>query len=393
MLTLEAARAKAALSQRATETAEIVRATARASIVPTCRSYNDNPADPWNRLYCDLYVRVGDEGKQDDGDDLREQIVIFPSSLPYGSRIQRILATADGLLRDGASLSNLTPLERALRQRDLWKAAADIIDAPVLDDDPEGIGAAWKEALLSRLVPLMRHLALSEAEIRALPCNLQADEELKALLAENTPWLVLGNRSRPLAAMHSAGALGTTNQGAWAILTRAPGDRQASLEWVATLARTNREAAGGLNVPAGTAFALLRYMALIDQVGQIVPTCITEKVQMRTYRARRTTVDYQPFAPFSVVDRELFRRATLRGQGSAMHTRDAADDDSLSTACATCHSGGRGSSIRILVPLFEGDPSIPLTDRMGTSSVERELQLSAVEVAEQDGFQELMRHW
>ncbi len=380
----------------AAKTAKRTTATARAVKIPACRVYGRDPSDPWNRLFCDLYAYVNEQGQSIGEDDL-EPVGFMVSDPPYDLRVQRILASADDLLRSRADILPVEQLERAFLQRDLWKAAAEVVDVPVRVGD-EAISRAWKTALLTRLVPLLRRLAMPRQVILDLPCNLQGDPQLNELLVDGSPWLTLGYAGRPAAERHVAGRLGSgTNQGAWLILTRGSSGLRSSHAWAKTLAATPRDEAAKLKIPPGTAFAIMRRMSLIDDSGQIIPTCITEALQMRTHvRLSPTEEAKATWSMRAFYDPQAFvvsRQALFAGQNGGLQEISVRGEGIPPDTCTSCHHGTTGASIQSVLQIRSDGLGAFRPDPLIVSTIDRELTLAATWLMAQDDFRTLMRYW
>jgi len=319
------------------------------------------------------------------------------SDPPYDQRVQRILAIADDLLQSSADVLPDGQLERAFLQRDLWKAAAEVVDTPVFAGD-EANSHVWKTAMLNRLVPLVRRLAMPRQAILDLPCNLQLDPELKELFADGSPWLPLGYDGRPAAERHIVGGLGTgTNQGAWLIFTRGPSGLRSSYTWAATLASTPPDQAAKLDVPPGTGFAIIRRMTLIDDTGQIVPTCITEALQRRTHvrlsPAEEAKAAWSIRAFYEPQKFVVSRHALFAGQSSGLQQISVRGEGIPPDTCTSCHHGITGTSIQSRLRMRPDGQGGFRPDPVVVSTIDRELTLAVAWLMAQEDFSTLMRYW
>ena len=107
--------------------------------------------------------------------------------------------------------------------------------------------------------------------------------------------------------------------------------------------------------PEGTKFALLRRMLLIDNRGNLVPTSLTESLQVRVYRIDPETAGYGQDANQDVFDVRLRRKHLFAGRNGGLRAVEPDEKDySNSIAlfsgaamhspgsimlCGSCHAG------------------------------------------------------
>jgi hypothetical protein len=152
----------------------------------------------------------------------------------------------------------------------------------------------------------MRMVALSEAEIKALPDNL--NDAVKAgkhpaafnpqepdrpflpndLFVKDSPWVVVSNafRTDSLGAPEHLAAV--KGRSVFTVFIRLPAGRKATEQFVGKL-----QAKELPDLPEGTRTALLRRVLLIDDRGALRPTTLTESLQIRVYWK---SLDGRPFA-------------------------------------------------------------------------------------------------
>ncbi len=232
-------------------------------------------------------------------------------SQPSHDRVLRIL---DEFLQTHAERLIQDPVKRAILQRDLWA----VFDWSV-EREPDRPGEPTydkeKQELQTRLVEVMRRLALSPAEIHALPSSYQlavaSGQFAKEydpqhperpflppdLLDPNGPWVAFGSNSQsgdPAAASHAQAFSRST----FVVLMRLPGGRKATFDYLKAIwdfpepwierkddPRFEQTAENPHlpQFPAGTQAALLRQMMLFDNQGSLESTPITESIQFRVY--------------------------------------------------------------------------------------------------------------
>ena len=175
--------------------------------------------------------------------------------------------------------------------------------------------------MLQPLGEIIRRLALTEQQIRALPENYQSEVRAKAfprsadaehreaaflpdLFNPDGPWVCLGQpQGRPVASLHLEFFQGRS---VFLVFLRLPEGRNETLHYLQELRRAPSKWApypgfppeSPMRVrnpqpqqfPVGTQVALLRQMVLISDQGKFVPTHLTESVQLRVYR----TIDPDP---------------------------------------------------------------------------------------------------
>jgi hypothetical protein len=289
---------------------------------PKSEIYDQNPQHLWNRLYAALYIRTTQDGQEYGQDGLDP--LLWPSSkyLLTKPRYQQAISLLDEFLTKSGEKLIKDPLKRAILQHDLW-AIFDWLADPHLGysgypgEKPDD-GAAERRELRKRLAQALQRLALSRKQIDALPDNYAAAVAAKVfpakhdpsasdkaflppdLLTAGGPWLVLG--AEGLAAPNHVAFV--QGRSAFFVLMNLPQGRKATLAYLEKLngfpnplmpqsaAERNGHVAGkpGLllnpdlpQFPAGTQFALVRQMMLMDDQGKIRPTRIIENVQLRVF--------------------------------------------------------------------------------------------------------------
>jgi hypothetical protein len=273
--------------------------------------YDQNPNHLWNRLHRVLFVRMGTDGVEYGLDQLDPLLWFRTQHLLVGPSHTNAVAILDEFLTAHGEALIRDPLKRALLQRDLWA----LFDWTVRPDRDAPQKRA-REALQLRLSAAILRLALTRDEINALPdsylaaSQFQADTKAApnpgstgphlpgALFATNGSWVCLGvPGEQPFAPAH---VYRFDGRSAFLVFMQTPGGRQETTNYLKRFREfpqpylyepgtfdTNRTVAvPNPNLPVfpdGTTFALVRQMVLLDQTGSLVPTHLTESVQIRRY--------------------------------------------------------------------------------------------------------------
>jgi len=271
--------------------------------------YDRDPNHVWNRLYRSLYRRIDRDGKEYGYDEIDPLLWPGTKYLLNQPANQQAVAILDEFLATHAERKIREPLKRAMLQRDLWA----VFDwtAQVAAESPA------KSTLQIKIVQVMKRLALSLAEISALPDTYR--EAVKAtafpatydsnkgkqaflpadLLDPKGSWISVSPRdsATPVAPGH---AEAFSERSIFRVFIRLPGGRNATLNYLQELAEfpqhwlpdqeppAPRLAVRGNprvpQFPAGTQLALVRQMVLIDSDGNLRPTNIIESIQIRVHR-------------------------------------------------------------------------------------------------------------
>lgn len=270
--------------------------------------YDPRPDHPWNRLYRYFYVRSAPDGKEfSDGLDPllwygTRYLLDDPShNRALGLLDEFVAARGENLIED--------PVRRAMLQRDLlavfdWTANVWDNRAPAC------------QALQQRLARVIRDLALDGTEIAKLPDTYATAVAAMAfakkyrsdrpeepflppdLFDEASSWVCLRNPyGDPIAPRHHEHF---TGRSALLVFMRLPEGRRATLDYLKRLqdyrSASVAQRSDGLDppqFPAGTAFALVRRAMLIDNQGELVPSPLTETMQIRVYRSMSDQYVYE----------------------------------------------------------------------------------------------------
>jgi len=266
-------------------------------------------ADPHtllDRLHAALFVRSAPGGEQFENDGLDILFWDDTKHLLTSPSHEKAIEVLDEFIRDHGERSMRQPLQRAMLQRDLWELfdwSANVRSPPEAGS-PE---SRARVALQDRLVTAIKRLALSAAAIRRLPNSIaEAEERLgdsgfpRGLAAADGPWQLVGRPYGPAATEHVTDFGGRS---VFLVFVKFPGGREAALGYLKELReftpalvyleemqpsgprlllRTNPATP---QFPAGTQWALVRRLCLIDDSGEIRASPLAESVQVRSYAA------------------------------------------------------------------------------------------------------------
>jgi hypothetical protein len=310
-----------------------------------------------------------------------------------------LAAHGEALIRD--------PLKRAMLQRDLWA----VFDWTVWPDRDAPNNRA-RLALQRRLSAAILRLALTREEIDGLPDNYLAASRSPvfnqtkpdqgragpllpaALFATNGLWVCLGvPGEQPFAPAHVARFGGRS---AFLVLMQTPGGRQETTNYLkrfreypqpylyepGTFDTNLTVAVPNPNLPVfpeGTTFALVRQMVLVDQAGGLVPTHLTEGLQIRRYNDThpvRGAYGMAPTAAQTLSEFVLSRERLFKGIAGGLRAVAPDEQDFLqfmskgfdpfeeavsrheplslhpALDCMTCHGQGGLASVASLLQNF-----------------------------------------
>jgi hypothetical protein len=268
--------------------------------------YDANPSHVWNRIHEHFHVRVARDGTAygfDTVDPLLWRETRYLLSDPSNTRALRLL---DEFLSTGGERLVADPLKRAVFQHDLW-AIFDWLAATSDGDRPA------RAALMQRIARVIRRVALTKAQIDALP------DTYAAAVASGAFTDGAGRGSRPplppdlfdaAGAWISVGGPTTVvpqhaselSRSAFIVLWSVPGGSAETMAYLKRLwdfpqpyvvdesfqQARDGEVRAKLNpalpaVPDGTRIALVRKMMLIDDTGAIVPSNVVQSIQLRAF--------------------------------------------------------------------------------------------------------------
>jgi hypothetical protein len=283
--------------------------------------YDPNPAHIWNRLYAALLVREDSHVGQYDADSLDPPLWLESEYLLAGPSHARALRVLDEFLQTHAENLIRDPLKRAMLQRDLWAVFDWSVQQESARQRPHYDNE--RRELQTRLAEALRRLALSPKEIESLPDNYAQAVASGAFAKDYDPahreraflppdlfdgsWLYIDSspeefNSGGVAPSHVEAFSGRSR---FLVFMRLPEGRKATLAYLQALwnfpqpwvqGRPDSAADQAVinpdlpSFPAGTELALVRQMTLFDGQGNLVPTPITESVQIRVYYAITPTL-------------------------------------------------------------------------------------------------------
>jgi hypothetical protein len=272
--------------------------------------YDSNPDHLWNRLHRAFYVRTARNGEEYGRDELDPLLWAETKHLLVGPSHQQAIKLLDEFLSVNGAALITDPLKRAMLQRDLWAIFDWSAETP-LSYQREA------QALQSKMAPVIRSIALSREQIQALPDNYADAVKAKVFAAQydperresaflppdlfqpDGPWVCVGARGgQPVAPSH---AYAFSSRSVFLIFIRLPEGRSSTLNYLEKLQGFPAFILGpNLNqrlpnpdlpqFPVGAQLALVRKMVIIDNQGDLVPTRVTEDVQIRVHRAISKTI-------------------------------------------------------------------------------------------------------
>lgn len=268
-----------------------------AETIPASTVYAANPQHLWNELNSTLFARVAPEGTVYGLDELdilywqgTEHLLTEPSHSAAVQVLDRFIrAHGERLIRD--------PFKRVLLQRDLWE----LFDWAAMPG--QTMYPAQRSELEERLATVIQRLALSDAEIAALPDNYATaavNPDLpQNLFAPDGNWVTARSNDStfgPLASLHTEAFNGHS---VFLVMVRLPQGREKTVDYLNSLrdfegplvyARLQMNHSHYLAInpdvpqfPVGTEWALVRRLCVIDRQGHIRPTSVIESVQLRRY--------------------------------------------------------------------------------------------------------------
>jgi hypothetical protein len=267
-----------------------------------------DPPSLANRLREALFVRTAPDGEKFGNAEL--DILVWEDSrylLTSPSR-EKAIQVLDDFIRSHGERVVRDPVERAMLQRDLWALFDRAANYKVRPDSGASESRALRE-LQRRLVTVIQRLAMPADMIDRLPDSFTNDETRlrpagfpQGLFSADSPWVLVGRPDDTTATEHTRDFGGRS---LFLVFVKFPGGQDQALqylkelrEFVPALVYSNESLTGGKNFqdrqqlgtnratpqfPAGTQWALVRRLCLIDNRGLIRATRIVESVQTRTY--------------------------------------------------------------------------------------------------------------
>ncbi len=290
--------------------------------VPAARAENGPLYDPdpnhlWNRLHQALFVRTTSDGTEYGFDQLDPLLWSRSKHLLEGASHKKAVKVLDEFLAHHGEKLIGDPLKRAVLQRDLWA----VFDWTAHGwPEPDPAKARAQNELQTRLAAVIQRLAMTSEEINALPDNF-ADAVKSSKFAAgdydpakpDAPFLPEGSvrHQRPLG-LHPASTARNESRRSmqvslaggpcfWFLCERQTGGRRQSIIYSSSANFRNRSFTKPTRssrhqskwrpclIPICPSFrteqpsALVRQMILVDQNDDLVPTHLTESVQLRRY--------------------------------------------------------------------------------------------------------------
>jgi hypothetical protein len=350
-----------------------------------------DPKHLWNRLRHRLHVRVEEEIAKgpdqirldpNEHDPLHWSRIWFPEPVDYlvtGTAQRDAIALLDEFLNNEGEKLETDPLQRALLQHDLW-AVFDYVSNPGWLEphraQPESkLYRTERRELYRRLARAIDRLALTKEEIGRLPDNYAAAVAARkytpqldparpgeAFLPANLwepegPWVLLSEWAyNPLAIRHTAFFGGRST---FAVFLRLPAGRDATVKYLKELREWKPKRGDDIppngkaippQVPPETQFALARRMMLVSDTGAMVPTRVTESLQVRVLPNPGKGVNEQTFLEFRLRRQELLAGKAGGLTAVGKDERDRSDmldlgprhDDEkhilILASCRNCHT-------------------------------------------------------
>lgn len=401
--------------------------------------FDSDPHHIWNRTYSCLLLRHSGIGREFGADALDPLLWPETHHLLRGSSHRGALACLDEFLRNHGENSVQDPPKRAILQRDLWA----VFDWAAAGDD----FGRQRQELEIRLAEAIRRLALTAEQIHALPDNYEAAVAAQRYAADydpgkprepflprelfrsDGPWICLSEHGEePTALMHFSG------RSRFLVFMRLPGGRDATLAYIEKLRASAQPPLipdgrlRDLNLslpqfPVGTQVALVRQMMAIDNEGKLVPTKITESVQLRVYRAVTPGSKYmnyengpashdQDFFEFRMTRPELFAGhdgglVAITPNQKEFATFDTQGEDNFESHrpverqtvilenCRSCHadSGIHSIQSRIQWMKWPQDTSGQMNHDTTHEAIVWETDVTLARKKEQPEFQLLQKMW
>lgn len=350
---------------------------------------HEDPENLWNRLHRHFTLRTSVLGQEHGFDALDAPLWPESSYLLSGESHGKALRLLDEFLRVRGEQLISDPLKRALLQRDLWA----VFDWSASRKDTY---KPARVALRARLAPVLWRLALSEDQVRALPDNYRqavASEKYASeydpaqpekpflppdLFNPRGPWVAVNSYGDPVAPGHLRTFSGRS---LFLVLLRLPGGREATLEYLEKLwtfpnpwpTQTGGNPPFGRSFPlplnptipqfpAGTQVALARRLVLFDADGKLIPTALTESLQIRVYREIPADLIQAILRGQDFFEFELSRTLLLAGEagGLRLATLDGTERRIFGghLKCRNCHAEPGIHSLRSVRRLLRPQPLI-----------------------------------
>jgi len=332
--------------------------------------YKSDPDFIWNRVHRILHARVSQAGEEYGSDNLDPPLWPETRYLLTGESHRQALMVLDEFLALHSERMITDPLQRAIFQHDLW-SVFDWSDGPTLQNGTP----AERLALQSRLARIIQRVALSRVEIEKLPDNLQAaaqasSDDLRELPTDifrlHGPWVcVFPGGGAGQAPVHR----GFNRESSFLVFFSLPGGQEQTRAYLKRLDESRQpwiltryhpqdpqfilKNPSLPQFPPGTRVALLRQMLLVDISGEVVPTHLTESIQMRAYKT--VPADSSAVGQQEDLEFRLSRTLLFAGRAGGLR-RIKADDTEFPVFMTQGDDPFEGS---------ESPPALPIIKRCG----------------------------
>jgi hypothetical protein len=390
--------------------------------------FDPDPNHPWNQLYGMLFIRPGWNGKLYGLDEMDPLYWDSSRYLLEAPLHQKAVSVLDGFIQSDAARLIKNPLKRALLQHMLWALfddwATHSIDSASGQD--QSIFDAERRELQIRLVKIMKSVALTDDEIKALPNNYNLEVAAKSYATDfdpshgeqpflpdaffaNKDWVSLNSTNYDLLApVHVQNVAGRS---AFHVLISLPTGRADTLaylkklhdfqpHWIYDWSKVElviepfemKSEPPWANpelpqVPPLTKFALVRTANLINGEGELRSSPLTESIQIRvilTIRPHHSSGGGQSFNMFTLDQTKLMEgKGGLFAKGKSdvgfdmvfaggrdfLQKRDERNENpefhgesARMTSCQNCHSAPGIFSMNSYIQFFQANRTLQPPD-------------------------------
>jgi len=319
--------------------------------------YDADPKHPWNELHRALFTWRPTTSREKIPPGLETDPLFWPIGFDQWTFSAPLLPVLDGFLERSGDALVKDPLKRAVLQHDLWM----FFDS--LEGQPLGNSRSWppedeaaRDAARRRLARLMRRIALTPEEIRALPDNLASavasGRHAKAfdpaeperpflpadLLDPKGPWVLLGrDDGTPVAEQHAK----HFRRSAFFVYASLPGGAEPTLDYIRALGGL-KKAASPDAAPDGSRLLFVRRLFLLDAEGRAHLSPLTEEVRIRV-----SPTNFPGVA--GLFEFHLNRGDLFSGNGGGLRAAESQEEavlflfnrgcskEQIRKSCAQCH--------------------------------------------------------
>lgn len=275
----------------------------------------EDTADPYDTLYDVIMTRYGKDGKLF-AENESSPMIYSTSDFPFGDKTYKKFSAALDVFAalPRTKIEKYSDVKRALLQGHLWK---------VFDTIPyKRSYSDRRTALKPKIASLIQRLALTKAQIMALPDTRAATVKSGVfaqghdpkdgfkpflpsdLYAKESSWICLGDEDNPIPAhIHTVEA---KSRSMFLTFMRLPGGRTATLQYLEKLKKGNEK------FPVGTQFALVEQAFLISDEGELVLSPLIVSIALRAFldverKFRKAGPPTQSVAEFVMQPRQLMK--------------------------------------------------------------------------------------